>query len=61
MARRLANKGRRCLLKTTELGTKEYNSTEERLTTYRSRIQDENYVNFAIHEIARELTHFLLK
>ena len=61
MARRLANKGRRCVPKITDLGRREYSSHEERLSVYQHRIQDEKYVNFAIDKIAAELTHFLLK
>ena len=61
MARRLANKGRRCIPKTTELGRKQYSSKQERLLEYQKNIQDEKYVNRAIEKIAAELAHFLLK
>ncbi|MBV6492911.1 MAG: hypothetical protein LDLANPLL_00916 [Turneriella sp.] len=61
MARRLANKGRRNLPKTTELGRKAFSSTEARITEYKDRIRDRNYLNFAIDRIAIELTHFLTK
>lgn len=61
MARRLANKGRRNLPKTTELGRKAYSSTEARITEYKQRIRDRDYLDFAIDRIAIELTHFLTK
>lgn len=61
MARRLANKGRRSVPKTTELGKRKYNSQQERITEYQKRIRDNHYVDFAIDKIAAELTHFLTK
>ena len=61
MARRFANKGRRCIPKITELGKRQYSSKQERLLEYQKRIKDEKYVNIAIEKIAAELTHFLLK
>ncbi|MBS0619578.1 MAG: hypothetical protein JSR44_15435 [Spirochaetes bacterium] len=61
MARRLANKGRRNLPKTTELGRKAFSSTEARISEYKTRIRDRDYLEFAIDRIAIELTHFLTK
>ncbi|HRP70851.1 MAG TPA: hypothetical protein PLY93_15105 [Turneriella sp.] len=61
MARRLANKGRRNLPKTTEIGRKAFSSTQARITEYKDRIRDRNYLDFAIDRIAIELTHFLTK
>ncbi|MDH5721383.1 MAG: hypothetical protein OEZ13_12320 [Spirochaetia bacterium] len=61
MARRLANKGRRSVPKTTELGRRKYSSKTEKINEYQKRIRDENYLDFAIEKIAAELTHFLLK
>lgn len=61
MARRLANKGRRNLPKTTELGRKAFSSTEARISEYKLRIRDRDYLEFAIDRIAIELTHFLTK
>ena len=61
MAKRLANKGRRSIPKTTELGRKQYRSKEERIREYQDRIEDEEYISFAIDKIAAELTHFLSK
>ena len=61
MARRLANKGRRYIPKTTELGKKQYSSKQERVLEYQKKIQDEQYVDKAIEKIAAELTHFFLK
>ncbi len=61
MARRLANKGRRNLPKTTELGKRTYSSTEARIHEYKTRIRDREYLEFAIDRIAIELTHFLTK
>lgn len=61
MARRLANKGRRSVPKTTELGRRNYSSTEEKISEYRKRIIDDRYVDFAIDKIAAELMHFLTK
>ena len=61
MARRLANKGRRNLPKTTELGKRSYTSTEARIHEYKERIRDRDYLEFAIDHIAIELTHFLTK
>ncbi|MCX7632703.1 MAG: hypothetical protein N2Z22_05160 [Turneriella sp.] len=61
MARRLANKGRRNLPKTTELGKKTFSSHEARIQEYKLRIRDPEYMNFAIERIATELTHFLTK
>ncbi len=61
MARRLANKGRRTLPKTTELGKRKFDSHEEKINEYQKRIRDSHYVDFAIDKIAVELTHFLMK
>ncbi len=61
MARRLANKSRRGVPKVTELGKRIYDSKQEKLSEYQRKIQDGNYVDFAIEKIASELTHFLLK
>ena len=61
MARRLANKGRRSIPKTTELGKRRYNNQEEKINEYQKRIHDQGYVDFAIDKIAQELTHFLMK
>ncbi|GAB4438099.1 MAG: hypothetical protein OHK0011_21000 [Turneriella sp.] len=61
MARRLANKGRRNLPKTTELGRRSFSSTEARIHEYKLRIRDREYLDFAIDRIAIELTHFLTK
>ncbi|RME93352.1 MAG: hypothetical protein D6767_01145 [Candidatus Hydrogenedentota bacterium] len=61
MARRLANKGRRSAPKTTELGTKQYSSYEEKIQAYRKYIEQEDYLEYAIDKIAVELTHFLMK
>ena len=61
MARRLANKGRRSVPKTTELGRRKFSSNKEKIFEYQKRIKDEDYVQHAIDKIAQELTHFLLK
>ena len=61
MARRLANKGRRSVPKTTELGRKKYSNKQEKITEYQKRIIDDDYMEHAIDKIAAELTHFLLK
>ncbi|MES0490507.1 MAG: hypothetical protein ABUK01_10970 [Leptospirales bacterium] len=61
MARRLANKGRRSIPKTTELGRRKYSSKEEKISEYQKRITDDEYIDFAIEKVAAELTHFLLK
>ena len=61
MARRLANKGRRSIPKTTELGKRKYASKEEKISEYQKRIDDGDYIEYAIEKIAAELTHFLMK
>ncbi|MDH5716255.1 MAG: hypothetical protein OEZ22_01295 [Spirochaetia bacterium] len=61
MARRLANKGRRSIPKTTELGRRKYSTNKEKILEYQKRIKDDRYLEFAIDKIASELTHFLLK
>lgn len=61
MARRLANKGRRSIPKTTELGKRNYASKEEKISEYQKRIDDGDYIDYAIEKIAAELTHFLMK
>ena len=61
MARRLANKGRRSIPKTTELGKRQYASKEEKISEYQKRIDDGDYIEYAIEKIAAELTHFLMK
>lgn len=61
MARRLANKGRRNLPKTTELGKRAYSSSADKIHEYKVRIRDRDYLEFAIDRIAIELTHFLTK
>jgi hypothetical protein len=61
MARRLANKGRRSVPKTTELGKRKYATKKEKITEYQKRIEDGDYIEYAIDKIAAELTHFLLK
>lgn len=61
MARRLANKGRRSVPKTTPLGKRKYESREDKIKEYQRYIEQEDYVEFAIDKIAVELTHFLLK
>ena len=61
MARRLANKGRRSVPKTTELGRRQYDSKQEKIGEYQKRIHDPGYVDFAIDKIAQELTHFMMK
>ncbi len=61
MARRLANKGRRSIPKTTELGKRKYASKAEKISEYQKRIEEPDYIDYAIDKIAAELTHFLLK
>lgn len=61
MARRLANKGRRGLPKTTELGKRQYSSNQEKIKEYQKRIRDRTYVDAAIDRIAAELVHFLTR
>ena len=61
MARRLANKGRRTLKRTTELGKRQYSSKEQKINEYKKRIHDMGYLDFAIDKIAQELIHFLMK
>lgn len=61
MARRLANKGRRTLKRTTELGKRQYCSKEQKINEYKKRIHDMGYLDFAIDKIAQELIHFLMK
>jgi len=61
MARRLANKGRKGIPKTTELGRRKYANQKEKITEYQKRIIDDDYMDHAIDKIAAELTHFLLK
>jgi len=61
MARRLANKGRRSVPKTTELGRRKYSSYQEKIKEYQRQIIDSDYVDHAIDKIALELTHFLMK
>ncbi|MCS6983777.1 MAG: hypothetical protein NZM25_01445 [Leptospiraceae bacterium] len=61
MARRLANKARRNLPKTTELGRRHFSSNEEKIKEYQKKIRDEEYMEIAIERIASELLHFLLR
>ena len=61
MVRRLANKGRRYIPKTTKPGKRQYNSRQEKLLEYQKKIQDAEYVNRAIEKVAVEMTHFLYK
>lgn len=61
MARRLANKGRRSIPRTTVLGKKRYDSVSEKINAYQKNIKDPDYLDFAIDKIAQELTHFLMK
>jgi len=61
MAKRLANKGRRSVPKTTELGRRCYDTHKDKIVEYQKRIIEDDYVDFAINKIALELTHFLLK
>lgn len=61
MARRLANKPRRNLPKTTELGQRKFSSQEEKIREYQKKIRDPEYLEAAIERIAAELVHFLLK
>jgi hypothetical protein len=36
-------------------------SSEAKISEFKEKIRDENYINHAIQKIATDLTHFLLK
>ena len=61
MAKRLANKSRRNLIKNTEIGRRKFESNLDRIAEYQNKIQDEYYISYAVDKIAAEITHFLLK